>query len=221
MLVFGTSKCKDFMLDASHWLADGAFRVCPKIFKQQYTVHASDRGHHIPCLFGFLPGKTENIYDEFWNFVFEFVGHRHVPPTILLDFERAAFNAVCKQVGNEGVAGCWFHFRQAVHRNLQILGFTTKYAEDGGFRLRVHKLAGLAFLPELDVPLASDVLCGEFMPDEQPLVAYFQATWVGVKHRRGAGRKAPKFPVQLWNVHGRVMEDQMLTTNAAETWHRH
>ena len=44
------------------------------------------------------------------------------------------------------------------------------------FRVRVAKMAALAFLPKGDVEMAWDSLKIEFEPDEQPLALYFEET---------------------------------------------
>ena len=52
------------------------------------------------------------------------------------------------------------------------------------FRVRVAKMAALAFLPEGDVEMAWDSLKNGFEPDEQPLALYFEKTWIGEAYVR-------------------------------------
>ena len=64
-----------------------------------------------------------------------------------MDFERAAINAVEETFPQATVAGCYFHLGQSVYRRVQGLGLTEQFGADGEFKLRVKKLAALAFLP--------------------------------------------------------------------------
>ena len=64
---------------------------------------------------------------------------------------------------------------------------------DYEFRVRVAKMAALAFLPEADVEIAWDSLKEEFQPDEQPLALYFEKTWIGEAYVRKRGHKEPMY----------------------------
>ena len=68
-------------------------------------------------------------------------------PTILLDFEKAAFNAWAECVGDYNLGGCFFHFKQCLHKRVQELGLQAKYCTNVDFRIRVSSLGALAFLP--------------------------------------------------------------------------
>lgn len=47
---------------------------------------------------------------------------------------------------------------------------------------------------------------------------YFEDYYIG--RRRPNGRATPRFPVDLWNMHSRTINDMMRTNNQAESWHR-
>ena len=96
----------------------------------------------------------------------------------------------------------------------------TKYQNDPDFKLRVKKLAALAFLPLADVIDAFEVLADTFEDDELLLLGYFEPTWIGVTVGRRSGRRtAPIFPLAMWNVHGRHFTGTTRTTNALESFH--
>ena len=141
-------------------------------------------------------------------------------PHLLVDFEKAAYASFQVQFRNSEVHGCFFHFKQALHRHVQDLGFQKKYVEDRAFRIRVSSLGALAFLPQEHVAAGFNLLVGAFDPSEKPLLDYFEATWVGKRHGRGFNRKAPVFAIALWSMYDRAKEGDMLTTNAAEIFHR-
>ena len=51
------------------------------------------------------------------------------------------------------------------------------------------------------------------------MMDYFEDTFIGRPTRRN-GRRAPQFPISLWNVHDRVEEGLPRTNNTVEGWHR-
>ena len=50
---------------SSFWLADGTFKITPKIFYQLYSIHVSVSGIVPGCIYAFLPNKTEKTYHRF------------------------------------------------------------------------------------------------------------------------------------------------------------
>ena len=44
---------------SSFWLADGTFKITPKMFYQLYSIHVSVSGTAPACIYAFLPNKTE------------------------------------------------------------------------------------------------------------------------------------------------------------------
>ena len=83
------------------------------------------------------------------------------------------------------IIGCLFHFSQAVWRQVQSNGLSTKYREDEYFRLNVKKLIALAFVPVDDVVTAFDLVAQQFDDDADDLIDYFEKTWIGQRKRRG------------------------------------
>ena len=91
---------------------------------------------------------------------------------------------------------------------------------------------GLAFLPTSDVSTGFDYL-REHTPDGlEPLIDYFNSTYVSGTYRRirqpavqygvilpmRMRRIPPLFPPELWNVHVTTMHDGSRTNNICESW---
>ena len=83
------------------------------------------------------------------------------------------------------IIGCLFHFSQAVWRQVQSNGLSTKYKEDEYFGLNVKKLIALAFIPVDDVVTAFDLVAQQFDDDTDDLIDCFEKTWIGQRKRRG------------------------------------
>ncbi|CAF4262164.1 unnamed protein product, partial [Rotaria sordida] len=103
------------------------------------------------------------------------------------------------------VIGCFFHFSQAIWRQVQRKGLVTKYKEDEYFRLNVRKLIALAFVPVDEITTGFELIANQFDDDADDLLDYFEKTWTDEPKRRGTGRKKPQFDHKLWNMHDRVV----------------
>ena len=78
----------------------------------------------------------------------------------------------------------------------------------------------MAFLPPGDVEKAFDDLLSAdgFNPRAQDIANYFEDTYIGRPNRHG-NRMSPMFPIDLWNVHLRTVEDKDRTNNQIEGFH--
>ena len=92
-----------------------------------------------------------------------------------------------------------------------------KYRQDDTFKLRVKKLAALAFIPVSDLVATFESLSTSFLDDDLRLLAYFENTWIG--QPVGGRRLPPLFPHHMWNVRDRSGTGSSRTTNALEAFH--
>ena len=94
---------------------------------------------------------------------------------------------------------------------------TNVYRNDNVFRLDIRMISALAFVPLQDVVHSFVILCNHCGTQEQPLLQYFESTYVG--ELRAGVRANPLFPLDIWNVYGRVVGGLPRTTNCVEGWH--
>ncbi len=107
-------------------------------------------------------------------------------------------------------------------RKVQSLGLTNAYREaDGHFALCCKSMACLAFVPVSHVYSAFSQLVNSNDFDErtEPLVSYFEETWIGRQTAMGS-RQEPMFPVELWNMYDRAVSNDRRANNNMEGWHR-
>ena len=93
--------------------------------------------------------------------------------------------------------------------------------ENRKFSGSARSLAALAFMPEQDVQIAFDELITDedFDHRVQPIADYFEDTWIGRPVCRGP-RRAPLFPINLWNVCQRTVNGERRTNNNIKECHR-
>ena len=71
----------------------------------------------------------------------------------------------------------------------------------------------------LDIQEAFDIqIYANYDPTIQPIVNYLEETYIGQIHRHGQWAKT-SFPIQLWNVHNRILNGQAHTKNDEDGWH--
>lgn len=135
------------------------------------------------------------------------------PSTILLDFEKAAINAVSKCFEQTKLRGCIFHYSQSIWRAIQSNGLTNFFR--GGLKSFFRLYLGLAFVPLARLDEAYSYIRFSFPPASHPAYSsciefdkYFHQTWFNSERAY--------FPRHLWNHYNNLGPR---TTNGAEGWH--
>nr|CAI5828080.1 unnamed protein product [Callosobruchus analis] len=110
---------------------------------------------------------------------------------------------------------------ECILRKIQTEGLIKKYETEPEFALKMKFLSALAFVPTTDVVEAFEILCDENMlpEDAQPILDYFEDTWIGRPQRR-QHRRSPRFSHSMWNCFNTVVEGLPKTNNSIEGWHR-
>lgn len=76
----------------------------------------------------------ENIYVNFYK-VLQNSNKSLNSKTFIVDFKKAAINAIQCNFSNTLVRGCFFHPSQSIWRHMQNLWFQQRYTEDSIFAL--------------------------------------------------------------------------------------
>ena len=58
-----------------------------------------------------------------------------------------------------------------------------------------------------------------FPAEAQPFIDYFEDTRIG-RLNRGNRRRAPRYPIAIWNCYHGVIDGLPKTNNSVERWHR-
>jgi hypothetical protein len=84
--------------------------------------------------------------------------------------------------------GCYFHYCQALYKQVQSLGLSEAYSDDEDTRLICRSTMGLALLPIEHVEEAAKLLEDDSPPEMADFFKYFKYQWLK--------RVSPKY----WNV---------------------
>ncbi|KAF0757989.1 MULE domain-containing protein [Aphis craccivora] len=100
------------------WRAQGDdgwhLTITIKDFLQMYTIHVYLNGFYVSIIFVFMDSKTQKSYT---NLYFKFHGQQL--QLKMVDFEKAAHNAVLEVFDNCQVVGCHFHLSQSWFRRIK------------------------------------------------------------------------------------------------------
>jgi hypothetical protein len=94
------------------------WQVAPKLFQQMYSIHGTVRGKTVPLVSALLPNKQQTTYEELFRIVDQRVTNK--PKHITIDFEKGAENALGTIFPRSQIFGCFFHFKQAIWRNICV-----------------------------------------------------------------------------------------------------
>lgn len=145
------------------------------------------------------------------------------PKAISLDFEKAAINAFSARFPDAEIHGCFSHLAQNMKRKVADLGLSARYRTDSDFCLQAKMIPALAFIPPERVEDAVRELRDELHDDLQPVLDYFEDSYIGRLRVRPDGslsRRLPLFPVAAWTVYERTLRGESRTNNFAEAFHR-
>ena len=220
IIMFTTLFNLEFLCSSVRLCGDGTFKAAPLLWTQVYTIHGQKNGCTVPCLFALLPNKTKETYIGLFQQLKSWLSTRSVTwlfDSFLSDFEQGAYLAMLEVFPGIGAEGCFFHLCKRLDYHVKKLGLMAKYEQDYDFRIRVKKLAALAFVSVADVVGAFESLATTFLDDELRLLSYFEATWIGAP--AGGRRLPPMFPLHMWNLLDRASTGSTRTANALEAFH--
>ncbi|XP_066950862.1 uncharacterized protein [Macrobrachium rosenbergii] len=102
IIIFATRDAMDHLAKAHTWYMDGTFASAPVLFEQLFVIRAPLGDSAISCVYGFLSGRSQEIYQEFLTTVLdkgEELGLHMNPDTTMTDFEKSLLNAIENVLG--------------------------------------------------------------------------------------------------------------------------
>ena len=232
IIVFASPTALRNLAHADTWMMDGNFAMAPRHFLQLYIIRVPLGNTAVTTVYALLQRKTQETYQDLIQIVLDHCARLDLYPdpiTVLCDFEQAVISAVRVVLGEHvQVRGCFYHLTQSTWRKIQELGLVCLYNQNENVKVFCGMLDALALLPLPDVEEAVWWLKDNIPDRAEPLVAYFDRTYVTGTFRRAqaipgqAGirmrRIQPLFPPHLWNVHEATLNDEPRTNNLCEAW---
>ncbi|CAF1275205.1 unnamed protein product [Rotaria sp. Silwood1] len=104
-------------------------------------------------LYAALPNKNANVYDILLEELLLYAQKNGIllkPKSILIDFEKASFNAFSKNFPTASIKGCYFHFAQNIWRQIKKKGLVN-LSDDDEARRQIANLIMLPLLPPEEI----------------------------------------------------------------------
>jgi len=223
-LLFSTGKNLNILSRCEHWFAEGTFKCSPPLFSQLFVIHGLWKTRVMPLVYILMSNRKETSYLLVFQKLASMLNNP-VLKTTMTDFEYASLNAFQKVFPQSQQRECFFHFMQSVWKKIQTLGeISARYKDDAYFKFHVKYLCSLPFVPLPDVTDAyTAIIESPFFAEHarilEPLLNYFEDTWVGSVNR-GGRRRRPLYPAKMWNVFDAVAQGWPKTNNNCESFHR-
>lgn len=196
------------LCEADTVLVDGTFDACPSLYSQLFTIHVFKETRLLPLIYCLLPDKSAATYVSLFGILQTEAVKSNLffqPQRFISDFESGIIRAVAASFPNAAHQGCYFHFTQAVWRQVQSLGLAAHYRNDAAVKASVRQLMALGFAPLPLIRTAFTQIEAQSPACLQPLFTYFRTQWLTA------------VPPRMWNVH---RQDPMYrTNNHLEGWH--
>ncbi|CAF4635139.1 unnamed protein product, partial [Rotaria sp. Silwood2] len=152
------------------------------------------------CVFALLPDRKKHTYKYLFHELHNKAAQLNMtfnPCTIMSDFEGTLAEILKIEFPNSQYVDCFFHYTQAIYRNIQKLGLSSEYVADDEFRNTCRKRMALALMPVSLVLQAYDDLHDSVLGSSskkfdllKPLFSYFENQWI------------KNIDIQRWNAYG-------------------
>ena len=205
---------------------DGTFSTVPEQFSQLYVVFRSgntSEGKIFPCAYMLLPNKETLTYLHVLRILKEKTDHS--PKEVYIDFEQAVVRAIRTVFPEANIFGCGFHWKKKLFSNVGDKNCLTLYNENEYFQIGLDLIYTLCMVPVKDVVLAWETVVEpyfeEHLPDNQECASYcsyVERTYIGKINPRTGDRRDPMFPIDMWNIHDRILSGKHTTNNSVESW---
>ncbi|XP_066592929.1 uncharacterized protein [Prorops nasuta] len=126
-VIFSTDTLMDLLASSTEIFVDGTFSVLPSApsISQLYSVHVcyKDMVLGITTMLILCSSRTSLMYSCMWDKILELIPQLKANlKYAMIDFEKAAINALQLKFPDIKLHGCWFHYKQALLRKWVSLG---------------------------------------------------------------------------------------------------
>lgn len=165
------------------YLIDGTFKVVPfGSFKQLLIIHFARFGTVYPFIYVLMSNRTQIAYSHVLKHIDKHIFSLQCA-SFHSDYETAMKNALRACFPQSQLLSCWFHFVQAIRKNVSKMGLLFHLIRTNSDAAKLYyKFQALALLRADLIPNAFNDLkrIGLTMNKAafQPFVSYFEKQWI-------------------------------------------
>lgn len=166
-----------------------------------------------PVVYAALPNKNVKTYDTMLKELLLYAETSNVllnPKSILIDFEKALFNAFPEKFPKSSIKGCYFHFSQNIWRQIKKKIFAG-LSDDDEARRQIENIIMLPLLPPQEINEAFSNIIEAISNIQQnflKLTDYVLCTYI----------EEELFPRSFWNLFD-LIGIRPKTNNHVEGYH--
>ncbi|XP_071956851.1 uncharacterized protein [Antedon mediterranea] len=182
-VLFATDAMMDILGRARVWYLDGTFKLIRDPFYQLFSIHSFIRTgtsvKQVPLLFAVMSGKRSVDYTAVLRSVLRMLPENNVVK-VVADYEASIWQSIRQVLPNVEIAGCLFHYTQAIFRKVQDVGLQRAYRQQAATRLFIRQLMALPTLPVEHVEAVFRRMrrnAGQ-SPQLQELLTYMDDYWI-------------------------------------------
>lgn len=228
ILILGTLNNLTMLCSASHWMADGTFKIVPSIYEQLFTIFGLIHDVYYPLVYVLMCDRKQVTYeymlDSMLKVCYEYDIETPSRFVVHLDYEIASSNAFRNIFPMCEINRCLFHLTQSIYRHVTSSGLSNLYKTNKEFRDSIKMLSSLSFLPDTEIVEAFESLKEHVNSDASIIYDYFEKIYVkgSIKYTTRSGvvvRNNPLFAPLEWSCHSNVLLGIQRSNNAQEGWH--
>lgn len=219
IIIFATQNMFNLLCESKKWFGDGCFKVKKSLFKQLYTIHILSKNISIPLLYCLLPNKEQDTYIRLFTLLKD-LGATEGPDLYVCDYEISVHNALKEVYDGISIQGCYFHYKQAIRKNLKKHNLYNLFKSDVNFCSKIKRLISLCFVPEdyIEDYYTKLMKTGDY-DDIEEFVKYFEGNFIGKLAVSGI-RKNARFHPSCWSFFKCSLQNTPRTNNHVEGWNR-
>ncbi|CAF3027632.1 unnamed protein product [Rotaria sp. Silwood2] len=172
LMIFSTQQLIKMLCSCEVIFIDGTFKTRPMMFSQVYVIMGLHLAEAIPLK------SIEH-------------GTKFEPQYVYSDFESGEMGALENLFPNVTIRGCWYHFNQAIFRNIQKMGLTTMYEKNEEVKIWLKSFMALPLVKNNVLDDAVELLFENIPSPDKLLIEfyeYFQRQWL------------TRIPPKYWNL---------------------
>jgi hypothetical protein len=157
-IILATNDQFSHLSRAKVWYIDGTFKVVREPFMQLPSVHSFIRSgdcmKQVPLCFVLMSRRKKTDYRAVIQAVLSHLPSEPAVRECVLDFERSMWSGLQATLPDVSLHGCWFHWTQAIYRQVKKRGLQAAYCHQMPIRDYIRQLMALPHLPSGHIPEA-------------------------------------------------------------------
>lgn len=204
--LFTTADALRSLARANSWLTLETLSTKITLLQVLIILGIHHDGHIQPHVYVLMARKVAQSYDHIVQALIGVAAEHSValrPAFVQTNFNYGEMFALSAGFPGLLTLNYVHHIAVSLHQAVKVSGLEHKYVLDKRFAQQHNQLVALAYLPHAEIPAAFFLIKPHFAAESQPLLEWFQQSYiVGKKRPRDQHQRfAAPLPPRLWSLH--------------------